>query len=243
MFRFLLILLSLTSLAQAQVLEVNKQTALLNLKGVTALGDIVLVTDASNLAISEVAKVKVNSDASSILVEASDSNRDVLQVVTHDLNNYTVVGTGKIWISVLCLDFDKKIFFKEMKTIELGKVIPPTPPEPPKPPVPDVPTDSFDNIGQRVAAWSKGKPSNLELSKAFFKVSGNLKSAEPEQLRLTITEQVNSLNQELKSIAGYSSYQEFIDGYNLDLQKRWPMTRGVLSDYFKAVSVGFNPAQ
>ena len=243
MIRFLLIVLLLSTYSQAQVLEVTKQTALLNLQGVTALGDIVLADDVSKLEIREVARVKVNSDASTIIVEASTADRGILPLVTYDANNYTVVGTGKIWISVLCLDFDKKLFFKETKTVELGKVTPPTPPEPPKPPVPDVPADSFDNIGQRVAEWAKGKSSNLELSKCFRESSDNLKSAQPEQLSLTITDQVNKLNERLKNVAGYGSYKEFIDGYNVDLQKRWPMSRGVLADYFKAVSIGFNPAQ
>lgn len=237
--------LLVSSLCLGQAVEIVKHKGITGLQDPVVVGDFILVNDAANLKVQEVAIISVNSEASNISVEASDITRSELPVSSIDKNTYVVQGSGKIWIEVFCVDFAKNIFLKEKKTIELnnGPTPPgPTPPGPTPPnPTPDtVPDDLFDNIGKRVNEWSTGLTANVEMSNAYLKAYKFLK----ENPGATVNDGANLLNSELLKIAAYSTYSSVMSKVNQDLSDRWsksPLSKGVLADYWKAVAVGFNP--
>jgi hypothetical protein len=234
----LLLLLLFSSEVVAQTVKVEAKTALVGIKNPTLVGGVVVVEDISSMTTTPAAYVTIDTTAENVIVEASDLQRNRIEVITIDKTNYLIPAKGKIWVDVLCIDFSKNIFIKETKIVELSPAPEPDPkPDPDVPtPNPDVDTDVFDNIGQRVAAVTKRLPNNLQIRTIYKTASDKLKS-DPS---VTINDSATYIAGELLKINGYTEqYKEFIKLVNDDIAKRWPMSRGVMADYWLAVSKGF----
>lgn len=233
----LLMLLLFSSGVAAQTVKVEPKTALVGIKNPTLIGGVVVVEDISSMTTTSAALVTIDTTAENIIVEASDIQRNRVEVIPIDKTNYLIPAKGKIWVEVLCIDFSKNIFLKETKVVELSPAPEPDVPTPgPDVPTPDIPTDAFDNVGQRVFKVVKGLPNNLQIRTIYKAASDKLKS-DPT---MTINESSVYIANELLKIAGYTTtYKDFIKFVNDDVVKRWPMSRGVMADYWLAVSNGF----
>jgi hypothetical protein len=222
-------------LAMCQVVDVSIENAIVGLKDAKLVGGVILASDVSQMTVEKLAVVKINTTAENVMVEASDRNRDRVEVITVDKTTHFVRGKGKVWIDVLAIDFQKNIFLKETKTAELTPPEPPKPPEPqPTPtPTPDVPEDKFGNIGRRVATVTKGLPNNAKIG-AIYREASNQLGSNPAW---TIDSSSTYVNAELKKI-DLAGYQPFLDTVNSDLRGRWPVTRGVAVDYWSAIAIG-----
>lgn len=219
-------------LASCQLLDLSVENAIVGLTDAKVVGGVIVASDVSKMSVERLAFVKVNTLAEIVTVEASDQNREPVEVIPVDKTTYFVRGKGKIWIEVQAFDFDKKIFAKEKKTIELSPPDPPKP-DPVIPPTPDVPTDKFGNIGQRVATVTKGLPHNAKIGAIYREASKQLGS----NPSWTIDSSSAYVNTELKKV-DLAGYQPFLDTVNNDLRSRWPVTRGVAVDYWSAIATG-----
>lgn len=239
--RALLIWLCLAVTVAAQT-TVSTKMAITGLEGVEKIGDMLLIANESKPKFESVGLVEVKTEAANVIVNASDINRRKLPTTKLGPSTYAVLAQGRVWIRVVCIDFIKNIYTDEETEFTIGPPLPPTPPTPPDPPIPptpDVPSDPFDNIGQRVATWTKGIASNPMIGAIYLRHAKNLRGAD---LNTTITEEGNKLKAELNAVPGYTTqYTAFITGVNADIQARWqttPMGKGVLADYWTAIAAG-----
>jgi hypothetical protein len=223
-------------LASCQLVDLSVENAIVGLKDARLVGGVILSSDVSTMSVEKVAVVKVSTVAENVTIDASDRNRERVEVITIDKTTHFVRGSGKIWIDVLAIDFKQNIFLKETKTVELSPPEPPkppTPPQPPTPPTPDVPGDKFGNIGQRIATVTKGLLNNAKLG-AIYKEASTQLGSNPAW---TIDSSSAYVNTELKKL-DLTGYQPFLDTVNSDLRSRWPVTRGVAVDYWGAIAIG-----
>jgi len=226
----------LLGVASAQSVTVETKTAFTGLKNVEVLQDFVFVSSDSVPALQNVAIIRIAKDAPEPTVTVSDISREPVQVTKlQDNRTFIVSKAGKIWIKVIGIDFESKKFLNEEITYTLQPLVPP---EPPAPPAPTVPTDVFDNIGQRTALWTVGLPRNLEIGKIYQDAAYNLRF-NPNS---TITEESNKTLLALRAVPDYDKYATFATNLNTDIAKRWPLSKGVLSDYWKCVGLGLGVA-
>lgn len=226
----------LLGVASAQSVTVETKTAFTGLKNVEVLQDFVFVSEDSVPTLQNVAIIRVAKDAPEPTVTVSDISREPVQVTKlSDSRTFVVSKAGKIWIKVIGIDFETKKFLNEEITYTLQPLVPP---EPPAPPAPTVPTDVFDNIGQRTALWTVGLPRNAEIGKIYQDAAYNLRF-NPNS---TITEESNKTLLALRAVPDYDKYAAFATNLNTDIAKRWPLSKGVLSDYWKCVGLGLGVA-
>lgn len=234
--------LILTATAFCQTLDVQPGHVISGLKNARPVGDYIVVDKDSAPKLEAVAIVKVRSEANNVIVKVSNKERNTVPVAKIDDLTYLVVGNGKLWVRAVCIDFAKNIYTDEEAIVELGSTpepVPPPGPNPPNPPgpSPDVPSDPFDNIGQRVAQWTKGLPANREIGSIYLRNAVNLRT----NPGVSINEVSSALTSDLVKVASYSQYATFSSNLNEDLKKRWnnaPMSRGILADYWQAIALG-----
>lgn len=243
--RTLLAFLCLAASAAFGQTTVSTKTAITGLVNPQQVDSLILVDSSSQPKFETVGLVEVKTEASNVIVRATDANRRILPTTKLSPTTYAVMAQGRIWVRVVCIDFPKNIYTDDELELVIGPPTPPTPPTPPNPPNPptppnpDVPVDPFDNIGQRVAQWTAGLTANQAVGAAYLKNARELKGGNPNS---TITEQSLKLKAELATIPGYdSSYATFASNLNADLSNRWsaaPMSKGILADYWAAVAAG-----
>lgn len=238
--RTLLAFLLLTATSFAQTLEVQPGHVISGLKNPQQVGDYIVVDKDSVPKLEQVALVRVKSEANNVIVKVSNLERNTVPVAKIDDRTYVVVGSGKLWVRCVCIDFQKNIYTDEETVVELGNVNPePLPPAPnPNPnPSPTVPPDAWDNIGQRVATWTLGLPANKDIGQIYLK-HANVLRTNPQ---VTINDESAALTADLSKISNYGMYTAFSTNINEDLKKRWsvsPMSKGVLADYWTAIALG-----
>lgn len=117
------------------------------------------------------------------------------------------------------------------------------PPEPPKPdpdtptppgPSPDVPADPFDNLGQRVATWAAGLEGRGSAAAVYRAAAKSLRENPSKTIDDTGADVVKGLNEAIN----YASYATLRAHINADLQARWPLSRGLMADYYDAIAAG-----
>lgn len=229
--RTLVLFLLLTTQCLAQSIVVTNETIVTGLNNVRQIGDYLLIDPKSKIDIVPAALVNINVDAANISVRFSDKDRRPVPFVKITEKQYLLTQVGSVWIDLVAVDFPKNVLVLDQAVAIIEPI---TPPEPPKPPAPDVPPDQFDNIGQRIAAWAKTGTINPTIGKIYLDAAKALKS----NPATTITDQTQIIANALKALPEYSKYVEFTNGLNADLAKRWPMTKGVLADYYTAVALG-----
>jgi len=238
----LLALLLVTPVLGQQV-EVSTQYAVTGLLHTKQVGDLLLVDKESKPQMIPVGLVKVTTEASNIVVKASDGQRNPVQVNKVDLNNYVITQQGDVWIRVVCIDFQKNIYYDEETKVTLGGPVPPPTPPPgpgpdPKPPTPqpDIPGDQFDNLGQRVSQWSANLPKKAETGAVFKKWAeqcaiNQQMSIGDIQLAL-LTDRTNALGSDL------TTWKSFFDLLQKDLSGRWPLSKNELGAYYACIARG-----
>lgn len=247
--RSIIMFLLLTATSFSQI-DAKVLVAFSGLKSPIVVGDMILGEQIGDIQPIPVGYVTVTTKASTVEFSASDIARkevafilasDTLVEDTRTLT-YLITTPGDTWVEAMCVDFDKKIFSKYKANISIAAPKPPTPPEPPTPPTPptpDVPPDSYGNIGQRVAEWTKGNPNNKIIGQIYLDASVSLK----EDLALTINQVTNNLITKLRASPSYVNYDKFKEGLTADANARGPMTRGVLADYWRCIALGFGVKQ
>lgn len=237
-----LICASLCTTSFGQALSLSTPTAVVGLGQSAQVGDLILVPEDTKLTMQPIGLIQVNTEAANVVVKVSDINRASVPLTKVDSTTYYVTQSGKLWVRVICIDFPKNIYQEEEEIFTVGTAPTPPPgpdpgPGPTPPPTPDVPPDQFDNIGQRVAEWTKGLKINLELSQLYLKYELQLRT----NPNTTPNETAAALLSEVSMLPGYVEYVNFSKGLNADFSKRWaqaPMSKGVMADYYHCVAVG-----
>lgn len=213
--------------------------------GFSVVGPTIIVPEGAKPKVEPCGVVVITCTASQVTVKASNSKREPVRVESvksddGESRQYLILGTGTVWVDVVCIDFETQFFDISQLVLNIGEPSPPDPePEPdnPDPPGPDpeVPDDVFDNIARRVAAKASGLPSNKAMCDAYRNASATLRN----NPSVTIPEVAGSLSVVLKGIPNYQEYSGAIELINSDTAQRWPMTSAVLADYWGLVADGF----
>jgi hypothetical protein len=237
--RSLILALLLVSTSYAQM-DAKVLVAFSGIKTPIIVGDMILGEQIGDIKPVHVGYVTVTTKAANVEFSASDiARKEASYLLASDLLvdgvrtlTYLITTPGDIWVEATCIDFDQKIFNRYKANISITA---PKPPEPPIPPTPDVPADPFNNIGQRVAEWTKGNPNNKAIGQLYLDASNSLK----DNLSLTINQASANLITNLRASPQYTNYEKFKEGLNADAASRPGMTRGVLIDYWKCIALGF----
>lgn len=242
----LFLALSASCLGQLDItlpIKVTKQQAVFGLSEPVVAGEMVITKSAKDVKIKEIAVLDITSEAAIINVKASNKDRSSVQVAKLSRNTFAVENATDVWVRITAIDFDKKIYVDEERLVKASTPDPDVPGPQPKPddpkPNPTVPTDEFDNIGQRVAALVNGLSQNKEIAKIYLEASKELRT----NPAITVTEANTKLRVALLALPENfeTKYGKVRDLINSDITKRWPMSKGVLADYWEAISKGFNP--
>jgi hypothetical protein len=203
-------------------------------------GGRILVEDDSKISISTVAVIKVVSSERvrlraqkalreyAELVPLGESVDETTKIIT---SRFLLPGEGSFVIDAMSFSWDRSI------DILLGPEPKPVPPEPEPQPQPDVPPDAFDNIGQRIAKWSVGLPKRNEVGLIYKKFAWELVN----NPQADITKVMTAASSERVALLGTdaSKYNDITTKLNADVTARWPMSKGVLSDYLGCVAKGY----
>ena len=147
----LVVILAAASTASGQIKStVTNKLALLGVTSPELQGNRILVGADSNIAVSSVVILTIETDYKFKRIKAYRDGQRVEPEVTSD-TSYLFAGAGKYLVSVTVFDPEKGIDDAEF-TFEIdGKPEPPKPPKPPEPPTPPQPDGPFDNLAKRVA--------------------------------------------------------------------------------------------
>jgi len=151
----LAIVLFTSGIVRAQALEVITSEAKLvqGANNFVTIGDSVYLRNgSSNISYTVVGLIRVKTEAANVEVLASDSQRTPVEVELIAPEYYRIQKSGRFWVDVTAIDFDKNIYGRQQKILEVGAA-PPTPdpepdpgpspePEPDPTPVPDAPIDA-----------------------------------------------------------------------------------------------------
>lgn len=197
--------------------------------------------------------VVVKGDAEAVVVDAvrfklvgNEVVVESAEVTQIGRKEFAITGLGKYSVQVtgfvLTKDAQGESFLtpKKLKAfpITLGAEPEPDKPDNPEPiPNPNVPADGFDNIGQRIAQWSVGLPKRVEVGAVYAKYARQLATDQSFQ----IVQAFNSASADRVALLGADlpAYNDIVQKINADVEKRWPMGKGVVIDYFRAIARGY----
>jgi hypothetical protein len=196
--------------------------------------NILRVDQASKPKLKQAGYVVIDSDAAQVSVRAEDKERNRIPVVKWDAGKFVILGTGKLWVRVTCIDFDAKLYQEDEFTISVGDPDPdPDKPDEPEPEPKPIPADDF-GIARRVWSVVKELSGRDKVSAAYLAGSKSLR----EDPTVTQTQVGEQLIESLAAIPEYKQFGEFAELLNKDVQARWPLSRGVHADYLEAIALG-----
>jgi hypothetical protein len=240
--QILLFWLAVASCAIAQIstidATVEKAKAITGIASPRVVGDVILVDEDAKPVVSSVAILRVSTKAKFVKIKARRSLFDLGVVTKIGENEWMLVGSGRYAVEITT--FDPLVGIDET-VVEVVLGDPEPEPEPPAP-EPDVPTpgpvppDAFNNIGQRVAKVTAGLPKRVEVAGVYRFGAKQLR----EEPLTTVNSAFDRVFAERAALLGgdFEKYKPFVDLIGTDIKQRWPMSRGVVADYFDAVSVG-----
>ena len=239
--------------AHAQLeLKIAQTNALLNAHRVRVFGDLIIFdpVEGKQVTSKQVAAITctgIGDDAGVLFkfYHFEDGGKVATSYREVEPGKYIVDEGGKHWVEVTVFEIidGKPKLQSEEASFEVGFTPEPDPepddpdvPDPPGP-TPDVGPDEFDNIGQRVAGWTEGLPSNLSVG-VIYKNYATLLRIDPRSIK-----QLNDLkNDELKQVTEYSQYGKMIENINADLLSRigdWgDGQKYYLANYWEAIARG-----
>ena len=175
--------LLLCGIASAQVeTTVTRKKALLGVTNPQVQGNRILVGDDSNVSVSDVVLLEVESDYKFQRIKARQNGNRVEPEKLAD-NVYLFAGSGKYEIDITCFDPDRGIDDAEL-TFDIGGNPTPPPPPPPSPPPPPevVPNDygvgllTFTETPDDTANATKFAAAYRAAAGQLFGTGGTLKS-------------------------------------------------------------------
>lgn len=175
-----------------------------------------------------------------VKIKASDSSRRPVETEKlEDQQVWVIKQKGLIYVSVTAVDFETKLFEDADYVLNIKAPEPDVPDVPDKPDVPEVPGDDFGNIGAQIAAKIVSSGADRSAAKQIGALYGD--AAEMLLLQTTTQNQVSAwLVDQLNTIPTIGTFDAVRELIRKDFDARWPVSKGVMSDYFRAVGMGFN---
>lgn len=211
------------------------------------VGGYLVVQQDSNPYVTAVGMLTVEAAGRNIAAKARSSDGKPVEMPlveqADDVYTYLIFGKGPTYVDAITVVRQTGAIAWDTFTLDIVDPREPDEPDNPDPgPAPDVPGDDFDNLGQRVAVWAKGLPSNAAWAAAYNEAATAL-DTDPTR---TINQISEALVAKLKADPNYNKYSKPTANINADLQERWavgPMAAGVLADYYLAVAAGYKGAK
>lgn len=193
-FLFCLLLVSLSScqFATAQIQTTAETRYRVDgIPGFQIVEDVVFAPKDSQPHLVAVGWISIDSEAAIVRIKAEDLQRKRLEVKQFTSTEFAILGSGRIWVDVTAVDFEKQVFEQDSFVIDVDPLPEPEPPEPepdnpdpdnpdpdnpdpdnPDPPEPDdsIPADKFDNLGRRIDASADAANLQLDLRKRHAEI-------------------------------------------------------------------------
>lgn len=240
----LLAFLLLSSTAFSQITtEAETRYRVDGIQGWQIVEDVVFAPKDSKPKLVAVGWVTVDSEAAIIKIKAETEKRVRLEVKQFTSNQFAVLGTGKIWIDVTAVDFEKQIFDQNSFVIEVeGSPDPePEPPDPEPEPEPDdseVPEDKFDNLGQRIDSQATADNLQLDLRNRHAEIYETA-SKKMEDRQLVRTADVKAYVQtETAKLTRDTSWTKTVDIITKSANDLSPLSWADTILWYKAVAAG-----
>lgn len=236
------LLLSSTALGQITT-EAETRYRVDGIQGWQIVEDVVFAPKDSKPKLVAVGWVTVDSEAAIIKIKAETEKRVRLEVKQFTSNQFAVLGTGKIWIDVTAVDFEKQIFDQDSFVIDVeGSPEPePEPPGPDPEPEPDdseVPEDKFDNLGQRIDSQATADNLQLDLRNRHAEIYASA-AKKMEERQLVRTSDVKEYTQsELAKLQRDTSWTKTIDIITKSANNLSPLSWADTILWYKAVAAG-----
>jgi hypothetical protein len=231
--------LSSSCLAQLDVVD-SKIQVVTGLKGVQAVGDILIIDEASQPKFRAAVVLEIATDSKFVDVEAYDPvtniDADVIQVGdSPKLKRFIIAGDGKIRVVITAFDPGIK---KKRLNLDFGPPAPPPNPEPSPGPSPEPANplpQGFDGLASKVKEWSKGLPKKKEVAAVYRSCAVRL---------LTPQGTISSISAELvaartSTLGDTAPYSKLLENIHADLVPRWlGINKAILSDYWNCIAAG-----
>lgn len=221
--------------------ESSVRTAIVDSAEYTRVGDLLLVPENEKVTTARVGLLLLsNIDGYSISIKASNATREPVPLTKEGDGAYSIRDVnGKVWVDGFAINWEAQSLEPIQALLDLGGT--PDVPNPPDPPAPDdsVPEDEFDNIGRQVNSWATGLPGRKLVAGAYKTAAKSLLT----DLSKTTDDVGAELKTTLTGLPDFVAYRSFFLSLDKDLGGRWPLARGVLSDYYTAVAAGLEAGQ
>lgn len=240
----LLVILSILTLCSTAMAQIEVSTEKCKVLSVAAEPEIVagyVVLDAESKPTPMlVSKVSVgNAEGSSVTLIMFDSNGKLVKTAKAESLTWLVLTNQKcngFFIVTKWADQDQYNVPIELDGLD------PVPdddddddPDTPIPSPDNIPADKFDNIGQRVGEWATGLDKRIEYAMAYEAAALRLKLSPDE----TSDSVAAKLVTQLQAMSNYSKYLPVGRKIMEDFDKRWPMDRRTIAEYYEAIAIGF----
>lgn len=236
--------ITLTGVVFGQSLETRAETRLMvqGIDGYEVVGDRVLAPESSKPKLVPVGLVVIDCEASIKRLKAEDLARNPIPSEQIDDRRFLILGQGRVWIAVTCVDFDKQIFDQKEFVIEVGEAPPPPGPDEPDAPEPDEPepTGEFSALTKAIDKFCDD--SNLQVDKRqrvaeiYLDIGSRLESKDIKRTSAAVEELV----QRLAELQLDGKFKEAIKIAEQDGRTRDALTVAQTAEWYKAVAKGFD---
>jgi hypothetical protein len=209
--------------------------------GYEQVAGIVLVPAESRPVLKAVGVVTIDVEASMISVKASNAKREPVDVQKIDAVKFLILGQGKIWIDVTCIDFDRQFFDQKQFTVDIGVDPTPAPDNPDDPddpePNPDLPAD-FDGLAGKIDAIADAAnlqyDARVRLAEIYATIAGRMWSRDIKRT----SDSVKELNAATSQLSLGPEWSPLFDAIRADGSARPPLDFEQSIKWYKTVAAG-----
>lgn len=128
----LIALILLATVAQAEITVTSRPVMVVTSENVELLGEILVIDgDAIDVEPASIITLVIDeprvSEQASIMIKASDVNREPVESEKADQNNFIIPASGKTWIDVTIIDFTTQFFYQQTHLVDRDPVEPDKP--------------------------------------------------------------------------------------------------------------------
>lgn len=212
--------------------------------GYEQVGGLLLVPADANPVLRAVGVVTIDVEASMISVKASNAKREPVDVQKIDATKFLVLGQGKIWIDVTCIDFEKQFFDQKQFTIEVGADPTPAPDNPDEPdqpdnpePNPDMPTD-FDGLAGKIDAIADAANLQFDLRGRLAEIYATIADRMDSRDIKRTSDSIAELNAATATLRLGPEWSTLFDAIRADGSTRPPLTFQQSIQWYRTVAAG-----
>lgn len=183
---------SLFTAALADELELRSRlvSQVVGIESAEEIGGYLFVDRGRSVGRKDVVLVFADTEAANITFECSDINRLPVEYSLVSDNAISVSQSGKVWVEVVALDFEKNIYSKKMLVIESGA----------KPDIDDQHPDVSNEYGVGSIAYKNAPDKNVEEVASIYARGSDFLYGRPEAK--TIYDSIEWIKEETNKVTG-----------------------------------------